>query len=503
MTKPKRKPRVAKKKPGKRDTIKLIVKSNELVEARYMFDVWETRLFLSLLASISKHDADDKVYRVWFRDIKNNFELKSNQSYQLLRKAAVSMAGKSVHIGWINDTFRRGRLYRIFKFIDYLEDGQSGNGVADQEYIDIQIDKDIKPYLLDIRKKFDPEVHRYTSYDMRNVIKLKPYGTRLYELLKQFEFKGFRTIKVIDLKAMFLITDEYPRFSNFYQKVIVKSVSDINLYTDLQVPLDRIEKIKTGRKVSALRFKIEAKTKREVDILRGIEEAEIPVDNQRPVHSQNKNNDSVQETVGEETEVDKLFRTFESTVVKSFGITPSVFLNMLNTGLYSQTAIEQAINVTRRAKYNQSIKKSVAGFFIKALKEGFTDEKEEAKKTKKKTTNRQKQIKALQNEVMELNRNYTAQTNEKIRALIADNPAVTEQAIAAITTNTMSKVMVLQKEAEKGAALDIEDYRQDKELRTLVIHEIVEQQKAHFLDLSETYEGKIKELEKRIKKLMG
>lgn len=497
MAKSKRKTRISKKKPGKRDTIKLIVKSNELVEARYMFDIWETRLFLSLLTSISKHDEDDKTYRVWFKDIKNNFELKSHQSYKFLREAAISMAGKSVHIGWVNDNFRRGRLYRIFKFIDYLEDGQSGGGMEKQEYIDIQIDREIKPYLLDIRKKFDPEIHRYTSYDMMNVIKLKPYGTRLYELFKQFEFKGFRTIKVNDLKAMFLITDEYPRFSNFYQKVILKSVKDINEYTDLTIPLKHIEKLKTGRKITSLRFKIESKTKQDIAILRDNSEANTS--------KLDKNDEAeiIETIVKPETEVDKLFRAFEDPVVTSFGITPSVFFKMLHTGQYSEAAIQQAINVTRRAKYHQTIKKSVAGFFVKALKEGFTDEKEEAKKTKEKTLSRQQQIKTLQNEMLRLNRSYTTQTNEKIRALIADKPSVTEKAIQAIKTNPISNIMIHQKEEALGRDLDIEDYRQDKELRTLVIHQIVEQEKEHFLELSTAYKAQVKAIEEKINELKG
>jgi len=228
---------------GRGTTIKLVVKSNELVEARYMFDVWETRFFHSLIASIHKNDEDDKVYRLWFKDMKKNFQLKSNQSYDFLREAAISMAGKSVYIGWQSDKFRRGRMHRIIRFVDYLEKGQKGDGIARQEYVDVSIDSDIRPYLLDIKKNFNPEISRYTSYDLRNIIKLKPYATRLYELMKQMEYKGFRTMIVADLKDMFEITNEYPRFSNFFQKVILGSVEAINKYTDLTIPIENIEKI--------------------------------------------------------------------------------------------------------------------------------------------------------------------------------------------------------------------------------------------------------------------
>ncbi len=489
MAKGKRRIKRGSKKRG--DTIKLVVKSNELVEARYMFDVWETRFFLTLIASITKDDADDKIYRIWFKDIKKNFQLKSNQSYHYLREAAISMASKSVYIGWMNDEFRRGRMHRIIRFVDFLEDGQTGARIAQQEYVDVSIDKDIKPYLLDIKKKFDPSTTRYTSYDLRNVIKLKPYGTRIYELLKQFEFKGFRTIKVEDLKDMFEITNEYPRFSNFYQKVIKESINAINKHTDLNVPLDKIEKIKRGRRVHALRFKIESKSKQEVAILRGdnLEQGLLfPLDKPKP-----KSEEIVI------TEADLLFAEYEEVVVKKFGVTPSVFLKMLNTGNYNKTQIEQAISVTRRAKFNQEISKSLPGFFVKSLQEGFTDPQEEEKKQKQKDTEKQK--KRLKSDLIALQSELSQKINERIREITTENHAVTQRAIDEMQANPVIATLIQSKEQAKGSALDLEDYRQDEQLRAMVISNIVQQEKAQFEDIFAHYNPKINRVGEGLKRL--
>ncbi len=424
---------ITKSKKRRGNTIKLVVKSNELVEARYMFDVWETRFFHSLIASIDRKDEDDKVYRLWFKDIKKNFQLKSNQSYSYLREAAISMASKSVYIGWMNDKHRRGRMHRIIRFVDFLEKGQKGEGAKQQEYVDVSIDKDIKPYLLDIKKNFDPKLTRYTSYDLRNIIKLKPYSTRIYELLKQFEYKGFRTIVIEDLKEMFEIKDEYPRFSNFYQKVIITSIDAINKNTDLRIPKDKIEKIKRGRKVYALRFMIMSKSDEEVSIMRNefvpktlfdnIEEAEI-----------------VEEKL---SEADKLFEEFQAIVVKQFGVTPTTFVKMLSSKKYSKKDIEQAINVTRRANYNQMIKSNIAGFFIKALKEGYTDTKEEAKKSRgaavssKKAEPNPKKI-----ELQELEKKLRAELIEKenaiIQALFIEQPSLQEVIFEELKTSRVA-----------------------------------------------------------------
>ena len=478
-----RKPVRRGRKQGRGETIKLVVKSNELVEARYMFDVWETRFFLSLIAMIDKNDDDEKIYRLWFKDIKTNFKLKSNQSYSYLREAAQSMASKSVYIGWMNDEFRRGRMHRIIRFVDFLEKGQEGKkGASQQEYVDVSIDKDIKPYLLDIKKNYDPKTTRYTSYDLRNVIKLKSYGMRIYELLKQFEYAGSRTIAVQDLKDMFEITNEYPRFSNFYQKVIKVSVDSINKYTDLRIP--SVEKIKQGRRVAALRFIIESKSDKEVSVLMGERDLELfdYVD------------DAAAEPVEKYTSSDILFNEFEEVVVRSFGVTPSTFIKMLNSGKYTKEAIEQAISVTRRAKYQQQIKSNVAGFFIKALKEGFTDVKEEAKKKQ----TREKQSESISKELRSLKEQLTTEINNRIREITEKDESITIQVIKSIREDALTGGIVIKKEEELGRNLEIEDFRKDGQLRVMVITGIVAQQKAHFEDIYTRLNPKIKELSKKL-----
>jgi plasmid replication initiation protein len=480
-------------KKGRGTTIKLVVKSNELVEARYMFDVWETRFFHSLIASIKKDDDDEKIYRLWFKDMKETFQLKSNQSYDFLREAAMSMASKSVYIGWQNDKFRRGKLHRIIRFVDFLEKGQSGPGVKGQEYVDVSIDKDIRPYLLDIKKNFNPKISRYTSYDLRNIIKLKPYAARIYELFKQMEYKGYRTIIVNDLKDMFEMTDEYPRFSNFYQKVILASVKAINKYTDITVPEDRIEKMKKGRSVYALRFQILGKGQEEMNIILG----EIAP---KTLFSDLEKIEEI-EVEEENTLADSLFDEFEKTVIQGFGVTPSVFLKMLNSGKYDEAAIEQAIAVTRRAKYNQEIKKSVAGFFLRALKDGYTDAKIEAGKLATQKRLAIEKVETLKKDLILLKDEYAKAINQRIRDITNENEEVTNKAIAAILNNPVTEAMVRMKESALGRSLEVEDYRQDEALRGMVINNIIQLQGEFFEDLTELYQPKVKQLEIKVQQL--
>ena len=476
----KRKPeKMARKKlQNKRgDTIKLIVKSNELVDAKYMFDAWETRFFHALVAMINKNDEDDKTYRIWYKDVKKLFNLKSNQSYSLLREAARSLNRKPVYIGWMNDQFRRGREYNLFEFVDYLEAGQKGRGVERQEYVDIKIHNQMKPFLLYVKKNFDPKLTRYTSYDLRNIEKLQPYSMRIYELFKQHEYKGFRELNIQDLKDRFLITNEYPRFSTFYQRVVAPSIKAINKFTDITIPVDQIRKIKEGRRVVALYCPIESKEKREVAFLRGELTPTLF--------------DGVEDATMEETPADIQFRNFEDVVVKSFGVTPSVFLKMLNSGKYSDENIQQAIEVTRRAKYNQEIKKSTSGFFLKALKDGYTDEKVEAKKEKAAKLGLKQKIMALQDE-------QAAKINDRIREITNNNEDITLEAVEAIESDSVMVAVIRSKEKKLGRKLMTEDYRQDQQLRGMVINNIVTQQKDQFQDILDYYTAAILELKSRV-----
>ena len=76
--------------------IVLIKKSNNLVESRYKFDIWETRFFLSILAQIRKDETDLRTYRIWYKDIIKTFGLNSGDAYASLREAAKSLIRKPV-----------------------------------------------------------------------------------------------------------------------------------------------------------------------------------------------------------------------------------------------------------------------------------------------------------------------------------------------------------------------------------------------------------------------
>jgi plasmid replication initiation protein len=78
----------------------------------------------------------------------------------------------------------------------------------------------------------------------------------LYELLVQYLSLGKRELEIEWLKDSLQVADGYPRIETFKRKVIDVSVAQINAHTDITTSYTQR---KTGRNVTHLNFKIDAK----------------------------------------------------------------------------------------------------------------------------------------------------------------------------------------------------------------------------------------------------
>ncbi len=465
-----------KRKSRQNKGITLIKKSNQLIEARYKFDVWETRVFLSVLSNIRREDEDFKTYRIWYRDVIKTFGLTSGQSYGFLRDASRSLMRKVFNVSNEENGFQRETEYHIIRSVNFLSEGEKGRGVESQEFIDITFDPQMKPMLLQLQRNF-------TAYDLRNVVKLGTYPVRVYELLKQYESIGERTLGFEEMKRMFELTEEYPLFGNFYQKVIAPSVRDVNLHTDLTIT--KVEKVKEGKRVVGLRFVFQRKSDEELRMARGEligKSLEIPF----PPTAKEA------QPVRAATEKDRLFNLFHADVVQKFGVTPSVFLELLSD--CNEEELAQAIRVTRRAKSQNQIKTSLAGFFVYALKNGYTDPKEEELKRRATEEQKMKTQETIKAQLDALKEELTSKINDTIRELTTANPALTNQAIDALYENTVSKTVIDEQEKLLARTLGIEDFRHERILREMVKAKIVELEKEKFKPLFEDCDQQLAKL---------
>jgi len=436
--------------------ITLIKKSNELIEARYKFDIWETRMFLSVLAQIHREDEAFKTYRIWYTEVIKTFGLRSNQSYELLRSAARELMKKTFKVSNQDSGFNRETEYHIIRSVNYLAEGEEGKkGVENQEYVDITVDPEMRPLLLQLQKNF-------TAYDLRNVSRLGAYHLRIYELLKQYESIGERTLYVEEIKTMMELSSEYPHFGNFYQRIISPAVTDINASTDLFVI--EVNKIREGRKYVALHFRFRTKTREEMDAVRGI----MPQGNLFPPAIGRARHEAA-------SSKDDLFKEFSELVIGTWGVSPLTFAKLLED--HDEARVRQGVRVTERAR-RQKKADSPAGFFVEAVRRGFTDDVEVREQTRARQQERAQALGRLQEE-------YEAGLMRRIGELTSQDKSITERAIEEVCGLSHYQSYLL----EKGIASDdLDAFRKDDLLRLAVMNAIVAGNLDRFQDLITAFE---------------
>lgn len=237
-----------KKKRIGQNPIKLIRKSNKLVEARYKFDIWEMRVFVKMISLIKPDDKDFAQYRISVSDIISDFGLPNNGNYYtLLRQGAENLLTKQVEMVKTDDEGKKKKVTaNLISSTESYVNEDEGKDVI------LKFDPELKRHLLDLKEQ-------YLTYDIRNILKLTSvHSIRIYELLKQFEglisAKGFvkRKFTLEELKLTLGIgDDEYSLYGHFKNKVLLKAQKDLLEETDIRFEL---EEEKKGRKVIAVIF---------------------------------------------------------------------------------------------------------------------------------------------------------------------------------------------------------------------------------------------------------
>ena len=126
-------------------------------------------------------------------------------------------------------------------------------------YFEIDAHEDAMPLLFDLRRNF-------FKYELWNALRLRGKNQlRMYEILKQYEFLGYRTIAVQDLKEQLGIDmNDYPEYKFFKQNVLEPCRKALAELTDISYTYEPHSK--KGRKIHELKFTI-TKNKKHKDPL--------------------------------------------------------------------------------------------------------------------------------------------------------------------------------------------------------------------------------------------
>lgn len=208
--------------------------SNSLIEAKYKLPVIEQKILHMLIAQIDFTDKELKFYSFHVSDF---FKIFTSKNYVMQVKKAL-------------DTLLNSKI-RITKENSFLET----HWLSSAEYFDggkieLEFSEKLKPFLIDLKKEF-------TKYDANEINSFKSkFSVRIYLILKQYLVIGKRTLKVEILKDMLEVSEVYPEYRNFKQKVLKVAYKEINALSDLNF---EFKEIKKGRKVDSIEFCISNK----------------------------------------------------------------------------------------------------------------------------------------------------------------------------------------------------------------------------------------------------
>jgi hypothetical protein len=187
-------------------------------------------------------------------------------------------------------------------------------------------------------------------------------------------------------------------------------------------------------------------------------------------------------------------------LVQGWGISPEVLQLLIET--QPEDAIRNGLEYTQREFKNGKVKDNIAGYFINAVKKRYTNAafENDKKQVQRQTERRQKeqQKKELQAELEELLDEYNQRVNDIIREITATDDSITLRAIENVKQENKAYFKVKQIDPE---TLSVDDFRQDRVLRSLVIQQIQLINYEAFIDLDTVFKPRIQSLERQIKML--
>jgi plasmid replication initiation protein len=210
----------------------VVYKSNWLVEAAYKTTLNEQRLILAMIAKVDPRKELPKIFTLTVEEFLTCFpSIGEKNVARELKKAAESLWDRTIIV---KDPKRK----RWFRWIQERAEYKDGT-------VEIMFSNQIVPYLTDLRENF-------TRYQLNRISHLKSnYSIRLFELLRQFEFKNERVISLEELRIMLQIEDKYRDFRDFNKRILKPALNELNQKTRYSIT---IQLIKTLRRVTHIQF---------------------------------------------------------------------------------------------------------------------------------------------------------------------------------------------------------------------------------------------------------
>lgn len=229
-----------------------VFKSNNLIESNYNLTTNEQRLVYLAIKKLKPKFVKSNVkpselatyastqsfgnIKIYVNEFKKEFGLSGNSFYERLSEASASLFDRKFM--YFND---KGNFVEK-RWVITSEYDKNNN------YISITFHPDLILDLLIFKTKYGKLQYNVSKYLNTN------YSFRMYELLKNYAYKGERVMSVKEIRQKLEMEDKtYADSYTFKINVIDKSIELINKYSDINISYDVIRK---GRKTDGFKFYI-------------------------------------------------------------------------------------------------------------------------------------------------------------------------------------------------------------------------------------------------------
>lgn len=207
------------------------------------FALGELKVLDTYLSRINARDHDATTVRFSKEEYEDLMGIERMRP-ERLEKYVKSIMSKTVTLP---DPAARGG-WRVYTLFDEAVCAQDEN---EQWWIDLSCTGKAKKIF------FNLDSIGYIRYQLKNVLPLaSKYSVLLYVYLLDNRFRGSWDVSLPELReAIFRCKSEFyaENFKNFRQDILEKSIKEVNAKTDLTFAY---EPVKTGRKVSGIKFKL-------------------------------------------------------------------------------------------------------------------------------------------------------------------------------------------------------------------------------------------------------
>jgi hypothetical protein len=228
----------------------MAIKKEHLIEKRNTLNeiMWRDRMtlqalrFLSVyLSRIDARNLETRKVRFTIKEFSALMEFKGVWSKPYYKATIDRLMGKIIHQDTKSGGMHSFPLFQRAK----LEKDSNGNW-----YVEMNASDDALPLMFDLKD-------RYFTYELWNVLHLKSFNAlRMYEILKQYEKAGERTLSLAHLRELLAIeADEYPRWSDFKRRILDSNQKALAENTDIRYTYEPIRNGRGG-KVTGINFTI-------------------------------------------------------------------------------------------------------------------------------------------------------------------------------------------------------------------------------------------------------